>query len=319
MKHKQLAPGMHDKLFKRAHSIYLIENKVTHFLMDSGFNRIDTPIIEHAGVFEDELDTHNYHLFDKHGDLLVVRPDVTQSIARVVATTKVTLPIKFSYSGKVFRQHDELKGLQNERMQAGIELIGFDGKKAIVEALELATASLSLAGVKDYRIELSHAGILQTIFNAFDMSQRAKLSICIKNKSITGLTEFVKHNPSEFDDFLVSLPRLFGPTQAVLKQAKVFVKNAKILSDLSEIEQLSEHFPDITIDLGMLAKRNYYTGMMFRVFSDRVPYAFLSGGRYDKLFERFDAREMCAVGWALDVDAIYEEVRRDIVFDGGAR
>lgn len=147
MEHKQLVPGMHDKLFKKAHSIYLIENKVTHFLMSSGFNRIDTPIIEHAGVFEDELDTHNYHLFDKHGDLLVVRPDVTQSIARVVATTKVTLPIKFSYSGKVFRQHDDLKGLQNERVQAGIELIGFDATAAIIEALELAKSSLSLAGI----------------------------------------------------------------------------------------------------------------------------------------------------------------------------
>ena len=130
MKNKQLAPGMHDKLFKRAHSVYQIETKVSNFLMASGFNRIDTPMIEYAGVFEDELDNHNYHLFDKHGDLLVIRPDVTQSIARVVATTKVTLPIKFSYSGKVFRNHDELKGLQNERMQAGIEIIGFDAAVA---------------------------------------------------------------------------------------------------------------------------------------------------------------------------------------------
>lgn len=147
----------------------------------------------------------------------------------------------------------------------------------------------------------------------------AKLSTYIKNKSITGLTEFVKHNPSEFDEFLVSLHHLFGPAQAVLNQAKTLVKNDKIRAGLSEIELLSDHFPDTTIDLGMLAKRNYYTGVMFRVFSDQVPYAFLSGGRYDKLFERFDAREMSAVGWALDVDAIYEEVRRDIVFDGGNR
>ena len=54
MKNKQLAPGMHDKLFKRAQSVYQIEMRVSNFLMASGFIRIDTPMIEYAGVFEDE-------------------------------------------------------------------------------------------------------------------------------------------------------------------------------------------------------------------------------------------------------------------------
>lgn len=316
MKNKRLAPGMHDKLFKRAHSVYQIETRVSNFLIASGFNRIDTPMIEYAGVFEDELDNHNYHLFDKHGDLLVVRPDVTQSIARVVATTKVSLPVKFSYSGKVLRNHDEFKGLQNERTQAGIEIIGFDARLAINEALDLAKTSLWQAGVKAYRIELSHAGILQTIFATFDTAQIERLSSLIQNKSITGLTEFVKRYPSEFDDFLINLPRLFGAADKVLLDAKKWVKNPKILADLAEIEQLSHDFDYATVDLGMLAKKDYYTGVMFRVFSDKVPYAFLSGGRYDKLFERFDAGAMSAVGWALDIDAVYEEVRSELTFAG---
>lgn len=317
MKAKQLAPGMHDKLFKRAQSVYQIETKVSQALIAKGFNRIETPTIEYAGVFEDTLDTHNYHLFDQQGDLLVIRPDVTQSIARVVATTKVALPVKFSYSGKVFRNHDALKGLQNERTQAGIEIIGFDAAEALLEALDLAKSSLTLAGVKSYRIELSHAGILQTIFAAFDGTQVTALSRLIKNKAITGLTEFVKANPSEFDAFLKHLPRLFGSAVQVLAEAKTLVTNTAILTALTEIEKITQHVDQATIDLGMLPKRNYYTGILFRVFSDQVPYAFLSGGRYDQLFERFDAGAVSAVGWALDVDAVYEEIRQDIVFDGG--
>ena len=318
MKNKQLAPGMHDKLFKRAHSIYQIETKVANFLMASRINRIDTPMVEYAGVFEDEFDNHNYHLFDKHGDLLVVRPDVTQSIARVVATTKVSLPVKFSYSGKVFRNHDELKGLQNERTQAGIEFIGFDPDRAITEALDLAQASLKLAGVDTYRLELSHAGILQPIFDQFNEAQVALLSKKISNKSITGLTEFVRQYPSEFDAFLMNLPHLFGQAETVLADAKKLVTNSDILAAFAEIENLSHNFEQVTVDFGMLAKRSYYTGLMFRVFSDKVPYAFLSGGRYDKLFERFEAGAVSAVGWALDVDAIYEEIRETLVFDGGS-
>jgi ATP phosphoribosyltransferase regulatory subunit len=317
IKNKQLALGMHDKLFKRAHSVYQIETKVSNFLIANGFNRIDTPTIEHAGVFEDELDTHNYHLFDQHGDLLVIRPDVTQSIARVVATTKVTLPVKFSYSGKVFRNHDELKGLENERTQAGVEIIGFDAAVAISEALNLAKASLTLAGVEAYRIELSHAGILQTIFSHFDDGQVPRLAKLIKQKSITGLHEFVKQNPSEFDAFLIDLPRLFGSAESVLIEAEKLVRNADVLAALAAIQNLSRDLPQATVDLGMLPKRNYYTGVMFRVFSDKVPYAFLSGGHYDNLFERFEAGAVSAVGWALDVDAVYEEIREQLVFDGG--
>ena len=56
---------------------------------------------------------------------------------------------------------------------------------------------------------------------------------------------------------------------------------------------------------------------MFKVFGDKVPDAFVSGGRYDKLFERFGAKELTAVGWAIDIDSIYQAVHDDVDFGGG--
>ena len=57
---------------------------------------------------------------------------------------------------------------------------------------------------------------------------------------------------------------------------------------------------------------SYYTGLTFKVFGDRVPDAFLSGGRYDQLFKRFGAAELTAIGWSLDIDSVYQAIHDDL-------
>ena len=64
--------GMHDKLFKRARVTYEIERDISDFLMAQGFNRIDTPTLEHFEVFSDHVEPHHYHLFDKNGKSKVI-------------------------------------------------------------------------------------------------------------------------------------------------------------------------------------------------------------------------------------------------------
>ena len=72
--------------------------------------------------------------------------------------------------------------------------------------------------------------------------------------------------------------------------------------------RLADNLPETTLDLAQLPAVPYYTGIMFKVFGDKVPDAFVSGGRYDKLFERFGATELTAVGWAIDIDSVYQAV-----------
>ena len=70
MKNTTLPIGMHDKLFKRARAMYTIERDISDLLMNNGFNRIETPTLEHFQVFGDEVSANNYNLFDKKGELL---------------------------------------------------------------------------------------------------------------------------------------------------------------------------------------------------------------------------------------------------------
>lgn len=322
MKKTTLPLGMHDKLFKRARAMYTIERDISDLLMSQGFNRIETPTLEHFEVFSDEVSTTHYNLFDKQGELLSLRPDITSQIGRVIASTRVQTPITFSYSGKVFNYNEEMRGLSNEHTQAGVEIIGFPAQEALLKAIKTAKAALDVAGLKNYQFEFSHARILQVVFAELDLSTSDSdlLSNLIRDKNITGLNEFAKCHPSEFDDLLKELPFLFGESQTVLNRARQLVQNEAILTALDSLEilvlSLTQHFPQTTVDLAQLSTMPYYTGVMFKVFGDKVPDAFVSGGRYDKLFERFGAQKLTAVGWAIDIDSVYQAIREDLAFGG---
>ena len=89
------------------------------------------------------------------------------------------------------------------------------------------------------------------------------------------------------------------------------------MTDLEDLlAQVSDILPESNIDLAQIPSMPYYTGVMFKVFGDKVPDAFASGGRYDKLFERFGAKKLTAVGWAVNIDAIYQAVHDSL--EGGA-
>ncbi len=321
MKKTSLPIGMHDKLFKRAKVMYELERDISDLLMEEGFSRIETPTLEYMEVFGDDISTEHYHLFDKQGNLLSLRPDITSQIGRLIASTRVNVPVKFSYSGKVFKYNEELRGLSNEHTQAGIEIVGYDANEAILDALLSAKKALEIAGLRDYQFEFSHAHLLQTIFACLDIPDRARkeLSLLIQDKNITGLNSFTQKYPSEFDQLICQLPYLFGTSQSVLERARSLTANGKILASLDQLEDLlsllSDRISEVNLDLAQIPAMPYYTGVMFKVFGDKVPDAFVSGGRYDKLFERFGAKKLTAVGWTIDIDSIYQAIHHDISFE----
>lgn len=325
MKKLTLPTGMHDKLFKWARVTYEMERDISDLLLDKGFHRIETPTLEHFEVFDDQIQPQHYHLFDKTGELLALRPDRTSQVGRIIASTQVQTPIKFSYSGKVFQYNEELRGLENESTQAGVEIVGFPAAEAVLEAIVTAKDALDLLNLPSYQFEFSHAAILQTVFDRLELTatEEGELRDLIQSKSITALNEFVAQYPSDFDNFISHLPVLFGDSSAVLAEARSLVQDKALLQAFDEMEQvlaeLRDILPTTTVDLGQVFSMPYYTGLTFKVFGDKVPDAFASGGRYDRLFERFGFEKLTAIGWAIDIDSIYQAVHDQIDYQGGER
>lgn len=318
MRKTTLPIGMHDKLFKRARVTYQIERDISDLLMENGFHRIETPTLEHFEVFSNEISPSHYNFFDQKGELLSLRPDITSQIGRVIASTQVAPPIRFSYSGKVFNYNEEMRGLMNERTQAGVEIVGFPVSEAVPEAILSAKEALDRAAVPSYTFEFSHAAILQTIFDELNLPkvEKTQLAADIVDKNITKLNEFTKRHPSEFDAMIRRLPYLFGDSVTVLAEARQLTTHQTLLKALDELEALIEQvqadLKQANLDLAQRPSMPYYTGIMFKVFGENVPDAFVSGGRYDQLFERFGASELTAVGWAIDIDSVYQAIHDQI-------
>lgn len=101
--------GVQDILFDECYTKKDIEMNIRDLFRAYGFNEIESPTIEFFDVFSSEIEHFAQEsmvkFFDQKGRILVLRPDITVPVARITATknANVSLPIKYTYIGNVFR------------------------------------------------------------------------------------------------------------------------------------------------------------------------------------------------------------------------
>src|SRR5690625_2681974 len=125
-----------------------------------GYEQVITPTAEFLEtlVQSNGQDTADklYRLFDREGNTLALRPELTTAIARIAATRlkDEPRPVRLHYVANVFR-HEPLKaGRQREFWQAGVELVGARGPAADAEVVALAVEALRTAGLPSFRVEI---------------------------------------------------------------------------------------------------------------------------------------------------------------------
>ncbi|MBQ7071682.1 MAG: ATP phosphoribosyltransferase regulatory subunit, partial [Ruminococcus sp.] len=142
--------GTRDLLFEECKARREVENKLTGLFSGLGYSEVVTPGIEFYDVFSGSsrnfMQENLYKMTDSKGRLIVMRPDSTIPIARLVATRlkDAQLPLRLFYSQSVYQNNALLKGKTDENVMAGIELIGGrNSKRADYEVLCTAVTALS--------------------------------------------------------------------------------------------------------------------------------------------------------------------------------
>ena len=134
MKRKLLIPeGTKDYLQEEAYIQRSIVNKLLNMFSLWGYNEIKTPMLEKWEIVKKKnvFDHKFFSLQDNTGDLLILRPEITAPVARVVAThfrDHVEYPLRLAYAGEVFSQNSLKSGNRRQKTQVGTELIGSDSK-----------------------------------------------------------------------------------------------------------------------------------------------------------------------------------------------
>ena len=156
--------GVRDVYGKECAVKLTIENSINKVFNIYGYHNIQTPTFEFFDIFSKERGSvaskNLYKFFDREGNTLVLRPDVTPSIARLVAKyyMDVKVPVKLCYNANTYINNSELQGKLKENTQLGCELINDDSVEADAEILALVVDSLKAAGLKEFLVEISTRG-----------------------------------------------------------------------------------------------------------------------------------------------------------------
>lgn len=309
--------GTRDLLFEECSARKKVETALSDLFKKLGYQRVITPTIEFFDVFDRESAGMRaetlYKLTDRRGRLLVLRPDNTMPIARLVATRlkDMPMPVRLYYSQNVFRVHPGMSGRSDEIYQSGIELIGASGIRADLEVITTAVEALNRCGAPDFCLEISHAGIFHAIVSRLhvDAETREDLTQLIESKNYAALNDILdKIGDSPETRAIRRLPRLFGGVE-VLDEAKELIHSEEASAALNYLRQLYHRLSSlesgakVRIDLGQVHRSNYYTGVVFRGYIEGSGITVLSGGRYDGLTEEFDV-PLPATGFGVEVDAL---------------
>ena len=164
-----------------------------------GYHDIQTPMFEYFDVFRKEIGTipsrDLYKFFDKEGNTLALRPDITPSVARAAATLfgEEELPIRLCYTGNTFVNHSSYQGRLREVTQMGAELIGDDSVEADAEMLSMVIESLLAVGVKEFQINVGNVDFFQSLIEDADLDEDAQERVIelINNRNYFGVEEYL--------------------------------------------------------------------------------------------------------------------------------
>ena len=297
-----------------------LQIKIENILDKWGYNEVVTPTIEFYETFNSGFqnlkEEEVYKFFDNKGRILVLRPDMTIPIARVVATKfkDVPAPIRFRYSADVFRVNQSLGGKKNEYTDCGVELIGVKDASSDLEILVTALDVLKILEESEIKLEIGNINFFNSAVKNLNLKEeeRLRLAQLIDKKSLKELEDFLSQLKvtEEYKEFFTKLPWLFGGRE-VLEKAREYSFNDELKESIDYLEKLASTLDElgygdlISFDLGMVQRLNYYTGITFRGYVEGVGAIALSGGRYDNLIALF-GEDRPAVGFSINLDSLLD-------------
>lgn len=306
--------GTKDLIFEEYDNYVTVSQKITDLFVRQGYKGVLTPTLEYYDVFAKSaqylpLDVM-YKLVDEKGRLLVLCPDCTIPVARLVTTRlkDQKKPLRLYYHHNIYRMELDKRGKPIEVNQIGIELVGGVERKSDFEVVELASDCMKAIGEQQYRFELCHIGYFKAIMQSMDMEEDVKETIhrYIEQKNYAALTNILEpYKEQRAARALLQLPRLFGGMEVIEQAYTLFDENGakESLDDLKRVYEYVQSFGEenqVMIDLGLVNQADYYTGIIFRGYLNGIGEPVLSGGRYDKLLGEF-GEDSKAIGFGINV------------------
>ena len=302
----------------------VMKEKLHHVLMQYGYHDIETPSFEFFDIFNQEKGTVSssemFKFFDRNNHTLVLRPDMTPSIARCVAKyyEAEKEPIRLSYIGNTFLNRVNYQGKLTEVTQIGAELVNDNSAMADAEIIVMMIDCLKASGLSEFRIEIGQVDFYKGLIEAAKISAEEEESLrrFIDNKNSFGLEKELRTMNLDEKTYqsLAGFIDLYGDVE-ILEKAKGLALNERsknAILRLKEVYEILEVYgctDYVSFDLGMLTQFDYYTGIIFKGYTYGTGDAVAKGGRYDELLSLF-GKDAPSIGFVITVDELLLAIAR---------
>lgn len=277
-----------------------------------GYEEYDTPILEDALLYKvksgEELAGKQLFSFtDRAGRDVSLRPEMTPSLARIVAAKKneLTLPIRWFNIGRFYRYEKPQRGRTREFMQLNIDILGIPTIEAEIEIIQFVMRVMDElnAKKKTYELRINNRYL-------FDYLADSILKLDTEKKAILAraMDNYLKMDKNDFNEYLADIGLDGDQREEVkeylnweLKDLESIEDSSRGAKELLELFRLAEKLGIKNIKFSPYIMRGlaYYTGTvieMFDIGSKENPRALFGGGRYDDLLDIFGQEKLPAFG-----------------------
>ncbi|MBQ9429981.1 MAG: histidine--tRNA ligase [Kiritimatiellae bacterium] len=297
-----------------------------------GFSPYDSCVVESLDLLQrksgEEVSEQIYHFEDKSGRRLALRPEMTPTLARMVAARqgRLTFPIKWFAVAQCFRYERMTRGRKREHYQLNLDIIGESSVSAELEVMAAAADALSRMGMPAdaYRIRVNNRALLSELLDRSGIAAKHHPAVFlaldkrgkISDEAIAGLLR-----EEGLDDAAVAKTFELLAVQTLDQAAELAGQDSPAIATLRELFALAEIYgiaDRLIFDIAVIRGLSYYTGIVFEAFDTAGKFrAIFGGGRYDNLLTTIGGDPTPAVGLGFG-DVVVVEVLKDLLGETAA-
>ncbi len=280
-----------------------------------GYQNFDGPLLEPAELWKaksgDELAGQMYSFVDKGGKEVAIRPELTPTLARMMAARKdLKKPLRLYNIGRFWRYEQPQSGRLREFSQLNVDLLGEESMLADAEVIATLVSIARAFGLtgKDCYIRLSNRKLIESLL----------LRSGVKTASLKEISRLIdKYDKIGEKNFVLSLKDA-GLTQAII-DAVLQLFRIRSLDDipasrldekgqegLTELKQLMTYLsyfgvlPFVELDFSLMRGLDYYTSTVFELYDRNKEFrALAGGGRYENLVAALGGEKLPGVGYGM--------------------
>ncbi len=311
--------------YKGARDFYPADKRLQKYMFDImrkvsesfGYEEYDAPIIESLDLYlaktgEEIVNEQTYTFTDRGGRQVVIRPEMTPTVSRMVAAKRQELayPLRWYSIPNLWRYERPQRGRLREHWQLNVDIFGVDNLLAEAEVIQVADGILKAAGATHdmYTIHLNSRKLMDFIFREYLALDG------VQAHTVAKLIDRMHKMPPAA--FAAEVDAVFTPTQRDegasdklidLLQTKSIARLPEVVrqdSSALELQQLLQvlsnaRITNVMFDLTVMRGFDYYTGIVFEIFDENPDNnrSMLGGGRYDGLVGLFGVEPVPTVGF----------------------